>query len=97
MDLPSFASFENRLPVQIVYLTFDDAMTELASSGYYEGVFGDDTEFLNPNGCPIRATHFLTHEYCDYSLVNKWWARGHEMASHGIRYNKGFLFLFHVI
>ena len=32
----------------------------------------------------LRATHFITHSYTDYSLVNKWWHYGHEIASHSI-------------
>ena len=31
-----------------------------------------------------RATHFITHSYTDYSLANKWWHFGHEIASHSI-------------
>ncbi|TRY78789.1 hypothetical protein TCAL_11804 [Tigriopus californicus] len=66
----------------IVYLTFDDAMTKLASDDFYSQLF--DGSKTNPDGCPIRATHFLTHLYTDYSLVNKYWRMGHEMASHSI-------------
>merc|ERR1711962_376268 len=43
-----------------------------------------DDAFSNPNGCAIRATHFVTHSYTDYSLVNKYWHMGHEIASHSI-------------
>ena len=32
----------------------------------------------------FRATHFITHSYTDYSLVNKWWHYGHEIASHSV-------------
>merc|ERR1712226_65250 len=71
---------------QIVYLTFDDAVTAEASTKYYDVLFGTPTEpaHTNPNGCAIRATHFVTHQYNDYSLVNKWWHYGHEIASHSI-------------
>jgi hypothetical protein len=67
---------------QIVYLTFDDAFTKLAMDNYYSQLF--EGQFKNPNGCAIRATHFLTHQSTDYSLVNKYYAKGHEMASHSI-------------
>merc|ERR1712243_523946 len=72
---------------QIVYLTFDDALTKTASDQFYEKLFGKsatDFPFSNPNGCAIRATHFVTHSYTDYSLVNKYWHMGHEIASHSI-------------
>jgi len=67
---------------QIVYLTFDDAFSALAESQFYHSLF--DGSLTNPNGCAIRATHFLTHAYTDYSLVNQYWHLGHEMASHSI-------------
>jgi len=66
----------------IMYLTFDDAFTALAESSFYHELF--DGSLTNPNGCAIRATHFLTQSYTDYSLVNRYWHLGHEMASHSI-------------
>merc|ERR1712142_1437473 len=67
---------------QIVYLTFDDAFSALAEEQFYRILFNGT--FKNPNGCAIRATHFLTQSYTDYSLVNRYWHVGHEMASHSI-------------
>jgi len=67
---------------QIVYLTFDDAFTELAENLFYSGLFNG--QFKNPNGCPIRATHFLSHMYTDYELVHEYWTMGHEFATHSI-------------
>jgi len=71
---------------QLVFLTFDDALTNLASTEFYDVLFGTPTEHTlsNPNGCALRGTHFVTHSYTDYSLVNKWWHYGHEIASHSI-------------
>ena len=43
---------------QIVYLTFDDAFTAQAEEQFYRSLF--DGTFTNPNGCAIRATHFIT-------------------------------------
>ena len=43
---------------QIVYLTFDDAFTAQAEEQFYRGLF--DGTYKNPNGCDIRATHFIT-------------------------------------
>jgi len=72
---------EDKRP-QIIYLTYDDAFTEQAEEQFYRGLFNGS--FTNPNGCPIRATHFLTAQYTDFTLVNKYWKMGHEMASHSI-------------
>merc|ERR1712038_885276 len=66
----------------IVCLTFDDALTQLLHTEYFTQLF--DGTYSNPNGCPIRATFFLTHESNDYTLVNKYYSEGHEMASHSI-------------
>ena len=43
---------------QIVYMTFDDAFTAQAEEQFYRSLF--DGTFTNPNGCAIRATHFIT-------------------------------------
>merc|ERR1712051_316142 len=51
---------------QIVYLTFDDALSNLASTQFYEELFGTPTNhtYSNPNGCALRATHFMLHVAC---------------------------------
>jgi len=67
---------------QIVYLTFDDAFTAQAEQQFYRLLFNGT--YKNPNGCDIRATHFITQSYTDYSLVNQYWHLGHEMAAHSI-------------
>jgi len=67
---------------QIIYLTYDDAFTAYAEENYYRGMFNGT--YKNPNGQPIRATHFLSAQYTDYTMVNKYYKMGHEMASHSI-------------
>ena len=67
---------------QIVYLTFDDGFTALAEEQFYRPLF--DGTYKNPNNCSIRATHFIAHTSTDYSLVNQYWHKGHEMAAHSI-------------
>jgi len=67
---------------QIVYLTFDDAFTAIAEEQFYRVLFNGT--YTNPNGCAIRATHFVTQSYTDYSLVNQYWHKGHEIAAHSI-------------
>jgi hypothetical protein len=39
---------------------------------------------VNPNGCPISATFYVSHEWTDYSQVQNLYSDGHEMASHTI-------------
>jgi len=71
---------------QIVYITFDDALTAELDQNYFTDLF---SSFTNPNGCPIRGTFFLTHESTDYTLVNYYYSLGHEIASESIsKYNK---------
>jgi len=67
---------------QIVYLTFDDGLTGQASDQFYTPIFNGS--ITNPNGCNIGATHYITHSYTDYSLVNHYWHMGHEIAVHSI-------------
>jgi len=67
---------------QIVYLTFDDAFTAIAEEDFYRVLFNGT--YKNPNGCNIRATHFITQSYTDYELVNRYWHKGHEIAAHSI-------------
>ncbi|KAH0568506.1 chitin deacetylase 8 [Cotesia glomerata] len=65
---------------QIVLLTFDDATTGQTYGKFSEALFNRK----NPDGCPIAATHFLSHEYTDYTLVHDLWLKGHEVALHSI-------------
>ena len=48
----------------------------------YEKLFRPDR--VNPNGCPIRGTFYVTHEWNDYWLTKKLYAEGHEIADHSI-------------
>merc|ERR1711892_544768 len=77
---------ETNIPIadrpMIIYLTFDDAFTAIAEKEFYSNLF--DGSYTNPNDCAIRATHFITQSYTDYSLVNRYWHLGHEMAAHSI-------------
>lgn len=61
-------------------LTFDDAVTTITYDYFSKSVFGRK----NPDGCPVTATHFLSHEYTDYSKVHDLWLRGHEIALHSV-------------
>ncbi|KAG8036874.1 hypothetical protein G9C98_004196 [Cotesia typhae] len=69
---------------QIVLLTFDDAVNDL-NKQLYEDLFERGRK--NPNGCPISATFYVSHEWTDYSQVQNLYADGHELASHTVSRN----------
>lgn len=66
---------------QIVLITFDDAVNDL-NKMYYEEIFQKGR--VNPNGCPITGTFYVSHEWTDYSQVQNLYADGHEFCSHTI-------------
>nr|XP_049692404.1 serine-rich adhesin for platelets isoform X1 [Helicoverpa armigera] len=71
---------------QIVLLTFDDSVNDL-NKGLYADLF--EKGRVNPNGCPISATFYVSHEWTDYSQVQNLYSAGHEMASHTISHSFG--------
>jgi hypothetical protein len=70
---------------QFVLLTFDDAVNDL-NVGFFKELFEGRT---NPNGCPIKSTFYVSHEWTDYSQVQDLYADGHEIASHTISHSHG--------
>jgi len=66
---------------QFVMLTFDDSINPNVAE-FYAKLF--NKERRNPNGCPIRGTFYVTHEWNDYWLTKKLYAEGHEIADHSI-------------
>ena len=75
------ANRKNKIP-QLVVLTFDDSVNDL-NRNLYQEMF-DRKNRLNPNGCPILATFYISHEWTDYAQVQNLYADGHEIASHSI-------------
>ncbi|KAF0313899.1 hypothetical protein FJT64_015574 [Amphibalanus amphitrite] len=71
---------------QLVLLTFDDSINDINHELYKE-MF--ETGRKNPNGCPISATFYVSHEWTDYRQVQNLWADGHEIASHSISHSFG--------
>ncbi|XP_050549099.1 uncharacterized protein LOC126910517 isoform X2 [Daktulosphaira vitifoliae] len=71
---------------QMVLLTFDDSVNDL-NKGLYTDLF--EKGRVNPNGCPISATFYVSHEWTDYSQVQNLYAAGHEMASHSVSHSFG--------
>ncbi|KAM7351087.1 chitin deacetylase-like 5 [Cochliomyia hominivorax] len=84
-DIPGDLKIEE-VP-QIVLITFDDAISSL-NIEYYEEIFNNETR-KNPNGCPIRGTFYVSHEWTDYGMVQDLYADGHEMASHTVSHSFG--------
>ena len=63
------------------------SMTEVSSlyfqvEPYYHELFPSDR--LNPNGCPVSATFFVSHNWTDYRMVKELYLAGHEIASHSV-------------
>ncbi|XP_017858196.1 PREDICTED: probable serine/threonine-protein kinase nek3 isoform X6 [Drosophila arizonae] len=72
---------------QIVLLTFDDAINTINIDLYNE-LLNNETR-KNPNGCPWRATFYISHEWTDYGMVQDMYSDGHEMASHTVSHSFG--------
>ncbi|XP_068151766.1 LOW QUALITY PROTEIN: mucin-2 [Drosophila tropicalis] len=83
-DIPGELPVEN-IP-QIVLLTFDDSVNDL-NKQLYTDLF--EKGRVNPNGCPITATFYVSHEWTDYSQVQNLYSDGHEMASHTVSHSFG--------
>jgi len=69
---------------QMIMLTFDDAIND-NNLEIYEQIF--DGGLKNPNGCDVKATFFVSHEYNNYSMVQELHRRGHEMAAHSVTHD----------
>ena len=82
-DIPGGYS-PDQIP-QFVMLTFDDAVNDL-NKAFYEELFGGR---FNPNGCPMKSTFYVSHEWTDYAQVQDLYADGHEIASHTITHSFG--------
>lgn len=83
-SLPLTVPFTTGQTPQMIVLTFDDAVNDV-NFPLYEEIFHDSSrKRLNPNGCPIKGTFFVSHEWTDYGAVQTLYSRGHEIASHSI-------------
>ncbi|BFZ10739.1 hypothetical protein BsWGS_13777 [Bradybaena similaris] len=70
-----------------IMLTFDDAVTSTLYNSYYRALLVDnDYNLLNPNGCRVKSTFYVSHENTDYSLVTALWEAGHEIGSHTVHH-----------
>ncbi|OWA55669.1 hypothetical protein BV898_20057, partial [Hypsibius exemplaris] len=53
----------------------------------YERLFHKNRK--NQNGCNIKATFFVSHEFTNYGMVRYLYEKGHEIASHSITHGVG--------
>lgn len=60
----------------MIMLTFDGAVN-LNNFDHYKKVFNG--KLKNPNGCPIRGTFFIAHEYSNYVQIQSLAHDGHEV------------------
>lgn len=67
---------------QMILLTFDDAINFENFDFFTNKLFTANRK--NPNGCPIRATFYVSHQFTNYQQVQKMWNDGHEVAVHSI-------------
>ena len=65
----------------MILITFDDAVTN-QNHQLYTSIFNENRR--NPNGCPIRGTFYVSHEWSEYFLVQNLYSDGHEIGSHSI-------------
>ncbi|KAG1714207.1 hypothetical protein GQR58_001673 [Nymphon striatum] len=68
---------------QMILLGFDGALNEM-NFKKYANVLNESR--LNPNGCPITATFFVSHEYSSYFSIEQMFAKGHEIGLNSITY-----------
>ena len=61
----------------MVMLSFNGAMNS-DNLPIYQQIFSDD--LLNPNGCSVRGTFFVSHKYTNYSMVQDYHRLGHEIS-----------------
>lgn len=66
----------------MILLTFDDTISADNWKLYNDTIFTPNRK--NPNGCPIRGTFFISHQYTDYQKVQQLWIDNHEVSVHSI-------------
>nr|XP_022914544.1 uncharacterized protein LOC111425024 [Onthophagus taurus] len=71
---------------QMILLTFDGAVN-LNNYDHYRKVF--NKKRFNPNGCAIKGTFFISHEYSNYHMIQELASEGHEIATETISLQQG--------
>ena len=69
---------------QMVVISMDDSLNQ-NNFASYRAVFNGRK---NPNGCPIRGTFFLSHEYSNYNMIQQLYFDGHEIATYSVSHRR---------
>ena len=62
---------------QMITITFNGAINS-DNIDLYQEIFNGET--VNPNGCTIKGTFFVSHRYTNYSAVQELHRKGHEIG-----------------
>jgi len=69
---------------QMITISFDDAVNN-NNFPVYKKIF--DGTRVNPNGCGIKATFFVTNQFNNYSMIEALHNAGNEIASHSMTHS----------
>jgi len=69
---------------QMISLSFNGAVNGI-NIGMYQDIFKKDR--VNPNGCTVKGTFFVSHKYTNYSAVQDLHRLGHEIGTFSISSN----------
>ncbi|KAI8904389.1 hypothetical protein EDD86DRAFT_242261 [Gorgonomyces haynaldii] len=75
---PSSTPPGGKKPPQFITLTFDDSINSVV----LPVILNMTSNFVNPNGCPLSATFFISAQFTDYWMVSRMYSLGHEIATH---------------
>jgi len=73
----------DRVP-QMVTISFDSAVNN-NNIDLYDEIYNQQRK--NPNGCDIKGTFYVSHQYTNYSAVGNLHRLGHEIGSNSITHN----------
>jgi len=81
-DIPG--GLEKEQVPQMITLTFNGAINN-NNIDLFDDLFRPTR--LNPNGCPMKGTFFVSHKYTNYTAVEDLHHRGHEIAVFSVSQN----------
>ena len=61
----------------MITITFNGAINS-DNIDLYRDIFNGET--VNPNGCTIKGTFYVSHRYTNYSAVQEFHRKGHEIG-----------------
>ncbi|KAK5646170.1 hypothetical protein RI129_004634 [Pyrocoelia pectoralis] len=72
---------DNYTTPQLIALTFDESPNAITYQKYLSKLL---LNRVNPDGNPISATFYITHQYTDYTIVNRLYNDGFEIGAHSV-------------